>query len=415
MKIKLSSKNTPIIAITGHAGCGHCHSHKQYVQDDSGGLAVALSILSEATDLSLIISDVKVVTGAQGYFEITTVSGGTAKSSPRRGITPYEAKLAYTVLGQEAICTQSLALSAFGRVYGQGAGETAVALQIAIANAAIDSFHKNFPDKFVYGREELDGNCGTYTGAIIDIDGIAVAVMALANASEGGLGPNEDLEGNCYGKGKYKGMKKLGMIDCPTIIIEGKVYTPMYCDELKEETFLVRYDEEIDNKFVAHALYESAKTLGHTSIINEKLLKRVKGALKQATEDIGERIVDLGNRLKKAQSSYEKVQIVAELNQLASEDCGGVTFMSNDLHEIIAGVGGMPYTSAVISLLVTKEHRDKVIMPYMDSRDVDRFKEIILNSIPSLEKTLTSVENDIKISPYNGEIDKYIKTKLQND
>ncbi len=408
MQIQLSKASKALLSISGHAGCGHCHSHKQYVQDDSGGLAVALSLLSEASDIPLTISDLHVEIGSKGYFEVTTISGGKARAYPRRGITPHEAKLAYNIIGQEAICTQALALFTYGRVYGQGAAETAVSLQTAIANAAIDSFHRHFPDKFVYGHEELEGNCGTYTGAIVDINNIPVAIMAIANASEGGIGPNEDLEGNCTGKGKFKGMEKLGMINSPTIIIEGKVYTPMYCDELEEENFFVRYDTEADNKDVGMALYESGKKLGHSIILNAQLMKRVKDGLKNSTQDVAQRIIDLANELKSAQSSHKKVQIVAELAKIISEDAGGVTFMSNNLNEIIGGAGTMPATSAVLSLLVTKEHREKFIMPYMDSRDVKRFKDIIINAVPSIANNIDSIQKDIAQRSFKEEIDKYI-------
>ncbi len=409
MNIQLSKVQKPLLSISGHAGCGHCHSHKQYIQDDSGGLAVALSLLSEASDTSLLISDLHVEIGSKGYFEVTTISGGKARAYPRRGITPHEAKLAYNIIGQEAVCTQALALFAYGRVYGQGAAETAVSLQTAIANAAIDSFHRNYPDNFVHGHEELEGNCGTYTGAIVDINNIPVAIMAIANASEGGIGPNEDLEGNCIGKGKKKGMEKLGMIDSPTIIIEGKVYTPMYCDELEEENFFVRYDTEADNKYVGSALYESGKALGYNIILNAQVMKRVKDGLKNSTEQVAQRIIDLGNALQIAQSSHKKVQIVAELAKIISEDAGGVTYMSNELNEIISGAGVMPATSAVLSLLVTKEHREKFIMPYMDNRDVQRFKDIIVNAVPAIVNNIDLIQKDIKERGFKDNIDKYIE------
>ena len=34
---------TAVIGISGHAGCGHAHSHCGFVQDDSGGLAAVLA------------------------------------------------------------------------------------------------------------------------------------------------------------------------------------------------------------------------------------------------------------------------------------------------------------------------------------------------------------------------------------
>jgi len=58
MKAALSQEERGILAVAGHAGCGHCHSHNQYIQDDSGGLAVVLALFHEAAGLSLTIKDV---------------------------------------------------------------------------------------------------------------------------------------------------------------------------------------------------------------------------------------------------------------------------------------------------------------------------------------------------------------------
>lgn len=80
--------------------------------------------------------------------------------------------------------------------------EVPVALQTAIANAALDSFVKAFSDQFIIKEEDLEGNCGKILGTVLDIHGVPVSVMALSNATVGGIGPNEDIEGNVnlYGK-----------------------------------------------------------------------------------------------------------------------------------------------------------------------------------------------------------------------
>lgn len=409
MKVKLSGSRKPIVAITGHAGCGHCHSHNQYIQDDSGGLATTLTLLQEATGISLSIADLNVKYGTNGYFEVITESGGISRTYPRRGITLQESKLAYDILGKEAICSHSLVLSAYGRMYGQGVGEVGVSLQTAIANSAIDSFHRNYPDNFIHGVEELKGNCGSYTAGVIDIGDTPVAVMAVCNATDGGIGPNEDLEGNCYGRGKYHAMDKLNMINIPTIIVEGKVYTPLYCDLLERDTFLVRYDLEADNPFVGKALYKSGLSIGESVFFNEDIMKRVSGGMRNATKEFGEKISLLGDKLSVATTSYEKVIIVSELAELISQNAGGVTFMSDAIHEIIGGVGLMPATSAVISLLVTKEYRDKYVMPYMEFNDVIRFLNIIKGSIVNIVNSLDDAQAHIDKNGFKGDIDDYIK------
>lgn len=409
MKAKLSSSKTPIVAITGHAGAGHCHSHNRYTQDDSGGLAVTLYLLSEATGVSLTIADIDIKTGINGYFEITTESGGVSRTYPRRGITLQEAKLAYNILGEEAICSQSLVTSVFGRFYGQGISESPVSLQTAIANAAINSFHRNYPENFIYGEESITGNCGSFTATILDINNIPTAVMALVNATDGGIGPNEDLEGNCYAGGKGEAMKKLGMIDIPTIIVEGKVYTPLYCDQLKNNTFLIRADMIDDNPIVANAMYDAAVSIGEHSQFRKDIMKRTPNAFAKMSNDFGKRIVDAGERLAVASTSYDKVRIVAEIAEMISQDAAGITFMSNDLHGVIGGIGLMPATAAVISYLVTKEYHERYIMPYLTVGDLIKFVNIIKIAVENISINIDDAKKHIDQYAFQGDINSYIK------
>ena len=200
-------------------------------------MATVLSLFQEATGLSLIIKDVRVKTGVDGVIEVETEGGGIGRATSRRGITLHEAKLASLVIGKEAIRTQTLVLEAFGRYYGQGIHETPVALQTAIANAALDTFINNYPEQFKWSYEDLQGSCGLIGGTVLNFEDIPVSVLATVNASIGGVGPNEDLEGNSA-VGKKKGiMEELGMLDLPTIIVEGKVYSPFIFSRLRETQF----------------------------------------------------------------------------------------------------------------------------------------------------------------------------------
>lgn len=47
--------------------------------------------------------------------------------------------------------------------------------------------------------------------------------MGLSNATDGGIGPNEDIEGNVCLFGKEEVMKPLGLDHLPTFLLEGKV------------------------------------------------------------------------------------------------------------------------------------------------------------------------------------------------
>jgi len=409
MKAKLSSSKTPVLAITGHAGAGHCHSHNQYIQDDSGGLAVTLYLLAEATGTSLTVTDINIKTGINGYFEVKTESGGVSRTYPRRGITLQEAKLAYNILGEEAICSQSLVTSVFGRFYGQGISEAPVSLQAAIANAAINSFHRKHPENFSYGEESITGNCGSFTATILDINGIPTAVMALVNATDGGIGPNEDLEGNCCAGGKSEVMKKLGMINVPTVIVEGKVYTPLYCDQLKDNTFLVRSDPMDDNPIVGKAIYDAAISVGEHAQFREDIMKRNPNAFAKISSDFGKRIVDAGERLSVASTSYDKVRIVAEIAEMVSQDAAGITFMSNDLHGVIGGIGLMPATAAVISYLVTKEYHDRYITPYLTLTDIIKFVNIIKVAVKNINVNIDDAKKHIEKYAFQGDINSYIK------
>lgn len=239
--ISLSAAPFGVIGVVGHAGCGHANSHLGFIQDDSGGLGAVLGLLREATGLSLEIAECNVHTGLEdAYFQVKTVSDGEGIGTARRGITASEARLASHCVGKQAVCSQAIAVDCFGRILGQGAMEVPVALQTAIANAALDSFVKAFSDQFIIKEEDLEGNCGKILGTVLDIHGVPVSVMALSNATVGGIGPNEDIEGNVNLYGKKDLSEKLHLDRIPSFVIEGKVCAEPLSSVIKEPTFLIR-------------------------------------------------------------------------------------------------------------------------------------------------------------------------------
>ena len=163
-QVSLSKASKGILGIVGHAGCGHANSHCGFVQDDSGGLAALLRILERATGLDLTIDKVTPTVGKAGGFTVHTASGGCAWAPAGRGVTPTEAELSERVVGLSAVTTQADAVHAFGRMLGQGAFEVPVALQTAIANAAVDSFAKNFP-QLIGGRNTFPAISGACLAA----------------------------------------------------------------------------------------------------------------------------------------------------------------------------------------------------------------------------------------------------------
>lgn len=396
MRIRLSAEKKGVMGITGHVGCGHCHSHNQYIQDDSVGLAVVLALFQEATGLSLTIKEVRAVTGGKGSITVETVSGGIGVCSPRRGVTVQEARLAKTLEGQSAVRTQALTLDAFGRFYGQGVHETPVALQTAIANAALDSFVRNFPQQFVWAEEDLKGQCGLMAGTVLDFAGIPVAVLGTVNATQGGLGPVEDMEGNCVVGSKQKLMVALGIDRKPCLVVEGKVYASIYSDSITEPAFLVRADPEADNPVVGAALAKAVEGLGFAVSYRTDVMKRVPKSMENATIALGDAIIAGGERLKKARYSQEKVAALAELARLVSEDGAGVSFMSDRLHEYIGGTGIMPGTGAVISYVMPKAYRDEYVFPFLTEDDLARYllavKAGALSMVPALPEAQKHLE-----------------------
>ncbi|HOV39473.1 MAG TPA: hypothetical protein PLG79_12165, partial [Spirochaetales bacterium] len=188
MKISVSSSSQGVVGICGHAGVGHVHSHSGFVQDDSGGFAATAYLLKAALPVDTRVKSAEADL-TTGFITVTTEDGGVGKASARRGITPFEAELLSRARGREASRTQALAFAVFGRIYGQGILETPVALQAASSLAVIDTFEKKFPGKVKTASEDVPGNIGRVLGSVLDIDGVPVSVLAVVNATEGGLGP----------------------------------------------------------------------------------------------------------------------------------------------------------------------------------------------------------------------------------
>lgn len=393
MSINLSNKTKGLIGIAGHAGCGHAHSLNHQVQDDSAGLAVVLSLFKEATDISLKIKEF-VYEGNK----VTAIleNGGEGYGVARRGISKQEKTLINRMIGLEAINTQAMVLEQFGRIYGQGILETPVAVQTALANAALNSFEVNFPQQFKGVVETIPGNHGKIVGSVLNIDGIDVSVLGTANATLGGLGPNEDLEGNSAKYSKKEIIEELGMDKLPTLIVEAKIRSS-FSEGLEEDTFFVRGDKEDDNIVVVESVLKAIKDLNYPFKHHDKGMKRTKNALKENTIKVGEKIIELGEKIKKAESSEDKVRLVGELALVVSEDCGGISFMSNDLNEEIGGAGMIKRTSAVINLVVTEEDKKDNPIPQLTEQDRNRYIEITKATVKNIYDNLEDATKVISI------------------
>ena len=380
MSICFSEKKEGIVAIAGHVGCGHCHSLNNQVQDDSSGLSTVLEILKEASGISMELEDI-LFDG--NWITAVMKNGGIGKGYARRDITPQEKKMIRKLIGKEVINTHTLVLDVFGRFYGQGISETPVALQTALANAAVNGFVVNFPQNFVHCVEDVGDNIGQIAGTVVNIDGIDVSILATVNASRGGLGPLEDLEGNstCGAKGNV--IRSLGMDHLPTLVVEAMIYSS-FSDGLTENTYFVRADEEDDNPYVARAFMEAGKNLGLPVYYRKGGMKRGPGGLRKNTQMVADKIVQLGKALHDAETSFEKISIIGDLALTVSQDCGGVSFMSNELHEQIGGAGMIPRTAAVINLVTCDMYHAENPIPYMTEETVKQYVALTIETMKIL-------------------------------
>jgi hypothetical protein len=273
-------------------------------------------------------------------------------------------------------------------MYGQGILETPAALAAALANSVLDTFHKKAPARFHITQESLVTNSGLIGGLSTNINGIDTSIMITVNESSSGIGPAEDLEGNVALGSKEKVMRKLGILKCPTIVLEGKAYFPSLSDRLQQNTILVRAQKDLDNMVVAEALYDSTKELGYPVIFLDNAFPRTNGMLKRKTIEVAESIIKTAERLKEAELASEKVSTVAELAKLVSQDTGGVSFMSNRLHDVVGMAGLIPGTSAVLSMVVTKKYLAHWKIPLIEQEDIEMVKSIAYNAIPKIASNI---------------------------
>ena len=398
MNIQFSDKKQGIVAIAGHAGCGHCHSLNHQVQDDSAGLSTVLAILKQASGLDLTLKDIEFEHDDEEggtWITATMNNGGIGKGYARRPVTPQEKRMIRDYLiGKEIINTHTLVLETFGRFYGQGVTETPVATQCAIANAAVNGFVVNYPDRFVHCVETVGKNMGNIAGTVITIDGVETSILATVNASKGGIGPLEDMEGNSilYSKGEV--LKALGMDKLPTLIIEAMIYSS-FSDGLTENTYFVRGDEEDDNPYVVEAFMKAGKKLGLPVYFRQGGMKRGPGGLRKNTQMVAEKIIDLGVQLHKAETSEDKVNIISNLALAVSQDCGGISFMTNSVHEGIGGAGMIPKTSAVINLVATDEYNRENPIPYMTDKTVEEYVALTCETMKALAENVEAATKHI--------------------
>ncbi len=381
MKIAFSSAAKGVVGISGHAGVGHVHSHSGFVQDDSAGLAVAVSILKEALPLSTTIDSVA-VSLAENKLTVYTEAGGVATASPRQPFTPAEKELLESrAPGLDAAYCQNVAVQCCGRLYGQGVSETAACLEGAAALAVLDGFYQAAPQHFHLSPPAPAPYLDRALTTVLDIDGLPVALQLLVNFTAGGLGPAEDYEGNYCASFKQPVMEAVGLDKIPTVVLESKAYIPSLAPGLEENTLLLRAQRGVDRVDLAQCLQEAAAELQLPCLVRQDLMPLTPGALREATAALAAKVQAVAAKLAQADTSAEKVALVAELATLVREEAGGISFMSNSLHDQVRGAGLVAGSGCVLSLLCCQAYKDYYQIPLTTVANVAAYKAVTLQGL----------------------------------
>ena len=298
-------------------------------------------------------------------------------------------------VGFDASFCQSLACHTLGRIYGQGVLECPACLEAAAAFAVVDSFRQCWPD-CVHVREVIhDDNRDVVLGATIELAGQVVSLLAVVNFTTGGLGPNENAEGNTLFGAKKEIMANLGLDDTPSIIIESKAFIPAYCQTLNQRTLFTRINRSFDNTVVAQALVDGAYKSGLPMKYDFDNYPR-DTALEINTSNFAAELEALAQALSHAHSSGEKVRILAKLAVLVSEDAGAITFMSNAIHAVAGSGGSMPGTAAVLSMLVPQAEAEYWKIPVLFQEDLDMYLSAIVAAIETLKTLLPEASQELR-------------------
>lgn len=414
MPIAFSNEPTGLAGLAGHIGVGHVHSHSGFVQEDGAGFAVVTKILNEAAPVDLKIAEVS-VTSVNDCITVFLKGGGAGAASARGGVTPSEVALMHNAVGKDGICPQTLATAIFGRVNGQGVMEAPSAFMTALSIAVINTFKKNFPERFLYFPEETPMSAGCFLGTVLQIDEMPVSTILTVNAGKGGIGPNEDTEGNVPIGNKGRLMQRLGLERLPTVIVESKAYVPLWEKSIHKTTLIVRANEIHDNSVVAECLIKAAEKLGYPVFQPRHPYPRKIGSLADATVEIANKIVSLGHKLGKAKSSGQKNLIAADLAKLIKHDLGGVTFMSNEVNDVFDNGGLLPGTAAVLSSAVSSEYASRYKIPVLCALDLEMYRNTIVEAFRLLRHRLEDANDQLRQRAVPSEKIQYIeKIALEN-
>lgn len=164
---------------------------------------------------------------------------------------------------------------------------------------------------------------------------------------------------------------------------------------ITSSTFLVRAYPEDDNVVAAQSYINAARRLGYPTIYLDNLLGRDPNAMRNLARAQGENIIRLGEALRDAQMAVEKVRIAAELNEFCSQELGGITFMSEKVHQVMGGVGMIPGTCACLSLFIPHSQLERDVIPVLSEADAGKFADIVLAAAEDLHDHLPEARESI--------------------
>ena len=108
--------------------------------------------------------------------------------------------------------------------------------------------------------------------------------------------------------------------------------------------------------------------------------------MEEAAASLGMRIAALGRQIETASTAATKVRLLGELALLVSQDAGGISFMTNEVHEVAGSAGLVPGTAAVLSMLVNQQYIKANIIPEFTEKDCRQYIEVIKAAVKNLAR-----------------------------
>lgn len=368
------------LALFGHNGVAHAVSHLGFQQDDSVGFAQLFNILCKAIPIDTTVRSIKT---EGNNITVELASGEKGSAAVNRGIAKYERELLKHSEGLCDLSPQHFAIRTFGRIYGQGISEACTALNLAYSRAILNTVRKFWPET-MHDFDNVPNSCGEFLAGCILINDIPVCWMLTINSSEGGIGPNEDSEGNIPVGNKGIIMEKLGMRKIPSLILEGKAYVPALKDQIKATSFFLRWHKDSDNRIVGNAMVNAAQALNLPYMVIDTAYARNDPYLVNESRRVGKKLIELGEQYMKCETSAQRVSIAYEVAKIASEDFGGSIFMSDKIYQTVAGGGLFPGLSAVLSIIVPEEHISQNHQIVYERSDTDNGCILIVKTLENI-------------------------------